>query len=82
MGYVPRSITVAQSELYGKTVIEALPESEQAQVYRNLARYIDENEESVIPKPLNAPELKRWARSWGDRIFEVESGVVHTMESI
>ncbi|NTU52739.1 MAG: AAA family ATPase [Chlorobiaceae bacterium] len=82
IGYVPRSITVAQSELYGKTVIEALPESGQAEVYRNLARFIDENQDSVIPKPLNVPELKRWARKWGDRIFEVETGVVQEMESI
>jgi nitrogenase iron protein NifH len=82
IGYVPRSLVVAQSELYGKTVIEAAPQSEQAQVYRNLAKYIDENEASVIPRPLNSPELKKWAREWGDRIFEVESGVVHEMASI
>jgi len=82
IGYVPRSITVAQSELFGKTVIEALPESEQAEVYRKLARHIDHNLESVIPKPLNGPELKRWARSWGDRILQVETGVVQSMESI
>lgn len=82
IGYVPRSITVAQSELYGKTVIEALPGSEQADVYRNLARYIDDSLDSVIPKPLNGPELKRWARSWGDRIFKAETGVVQNMESI
>jgi nitrogenase iron protein NifH len=82
IGYVPRSITVAQSELFGKTVIEALPDSEQAGVYRNLARHIDENLDSVIPKPLNGPELKKWARTWGDRIIAVETGVVKKMESI
>ncbi len=82
VGYVPRSITVAQSELYGKTVIEALPDSEQAAVYRELARYLDESHDSVIPQPLNAPELKKWARGWGDRIFEAETGVVQNMESI
>ncbi len=82
IGYVPRSMTVAQSELFGKTVIEALPKSEQAEVYRKLARHIDHNLESVIPKPLNGPELKRWARSWGDRILQVETGVVQSMESI
>jgi nitrogenase iron protein NifH len=82
IGYVPRSLVVAQSELYGQTVIEAVPKSEQAQVYRNLATYIDTNEDTVIPKPLNGPELKKWAREWGDRIFEVEAGVVHEMASI
>jgi nitrogenase iron protein NifH len=76
VGYVPRSQTVAQSELYGQTVIEAAPESDQAQVYRNLGRFIAENEESCIPKPLNGPDLKKWARGWGDRIFTTESGIV------
>jgi nitrogenase iron protein NifH len=75
-------LTVAQSELYGKTVIEAVPESGQAQVYRDLANFIINDEEAVIPTPLNAPELKKWARSWGDKIFEVEAGVVHEMASI
>jgi nitrogenase iron protein NifH len=82
IGYVPRSLTVAQSELYGKTVIEAVPESGQAQVYRDLANFIINDEEAVIPTPLNAPELKKWARSWGDKIFEVEAGVVHEMAAI
>ncbi|NTW57460.1 MAG: AAA family ATPase [Chlorobiaceae bacterium] len=82
VGYVPRSMVVAQSELYGKTVIEAYPDSEQAGVYRKLASCIDANSESVIPRPLNGPELKKWARTWGDRIFQAESGVVQHMESI
>lgn len=82
IGYVPRSLTVAQSELYGKTVIEAVPQSDQAQVYRDLATFIDKDDEAVIPRPLNAPELKKWAREWGDKIFEVESGVVQKMASI
>jgi len=76
VGYVPRALVVSQSELYGQTVIEAAPTSSQAEVYRNLARYIVANEDSVIPKPLNGPELKKWAREWGDRIFEVEAGVI------
>jgi nitrogenase iron protein NifH len=82
IGYVPRSLVVAQSELYGKTVIEAVPQSDQAQVYRELAKFIDRDEDAVIPRPLNGPELKKWAREWGDRIFEVEAGVVHEMASI
>lgn len=76
VGYVPRALVVAQSELYGQTVIEAAPTSNQAAVYQKLAKYIVENEDSVIPKPLNGPELKKWAREWGDRIFEVEAGVI------
>lgn len=74
--YVPRSLVVSQSELYGKTVIEANPKSGHADIYRNLARYIAESNETGIPKPLNVNELRDWAKEWGDRILEVESGIV------
>ncbi|MGD0154066.1 MAG: P-loop NTPase, partial [Thermacetogeniaceae bacterium] len=37
VGYIPRSVTVTQSELLGKTTIEAVPESEQAKIYTKLA---------------------------------------------
>jgi len=76
VGYVPRSSVVSQSELYGKTVIEAAPDTEQAEIYRGLARSLVTNQETVIPRPLNGPELKLWARAWGDRIFANESGEV------
>ncbi|MDR2351896.1 MAG: AAA family ATPase, partial [Deltaproteobacteria bacterium] len=39
--YVPRSITVTQSELGGKTTIEAAPDSEQARIYRELAKRVE-----------------------------------------
>lgn len=76
VGYIPRSLVVSQSELYGQTVIEANPESSHAGIYRDLARYIAENEETVVPSPLNTAELRTWAREWGDRILSVESGIV------
>jgi nitrogenase iron protein NifH len=82
IGYVPRSLAVAQSELYGQTVIEAAPRSEQAEVYRQLARHIADNHDTVIPKPLNGPALKLWAREWGDRVFGVEAGIVNLAEAI
>lgn len=81
-GYVNRSIVVQQSELYGKTVIEANPTSEQADIYRNLAKYIAENEDLVVPNPLGAGELRDWAREWGDKIYDLESGVIAGPESI
>lgn len=81
-GYVNRSIVVQQSELYGKTVIEANPASEQADIYRNLAKYISENENLVVPNPLSASELRDWAREWGDKIYNLESGVVNGTEGI
>ncbi|MBB4199799.1 nitrogenase iron protein [Rhodoblastus sphagnicola] len=74
VGYVPRSQAVAQSELYGQTVIEAQPYSEQAEIYRALARRVVGDHPTRLPKPLDGPDLKDWAKQWGDRIFGVEHG--------
>ncbi|MCC8101075.1 MAG: nitrogenase iron protein NifH [Clostridiales bacterium] len=82
VGYIPRSLVVSQSELYGKTVIEANPDSEHAKLYRKLARDIAESEDLVIPKPLGSAELRDWAREWGDRIYSLESGFVGAQEGI
>lgn len=71
--YVPRSSVVAQSELHGKTVIEANPASEQADVYRELARYIIEDSQAAVPNPLSVTELRDWAKDWGDRILKIEA---------
>ena len=53
VGYVPRSLVVSQSELFGKTVIEASPKDPHADIYRTLAKYISESEDLSIPNPLN-----------------------------
>jgi nitrogenase iron protein NifH len=82
VGHVPRSLMVSQSELYGKTVIEAAPSSEQAQIYRSLAKDIVENVDVAIPRPLNAQDLKVWARAWGDRVLNTELGVVEQAAGI
>jgi nitrogenase iron protein NifH len=74
--YVPRSITVTQSELQGKTTIEAAPDSEQAKVYRSLANKIAAHDESKTPKPLGVTELREWASRWGDYLLELEQGKV------
>ncbi|MFT8314374.1 MAG: nitrogenase iron protein NifH [Clostridium sp.] len=82
VGYVPRSLVVSQSELYGKTVIEANPKSEHADIYRNLAKFIANDEDLNVPNPLNVTELRDWARDWGDKIFKLESGEVSGAEAI
>ncbi len=79
-GYVDRSLVVQQSELYGKTVIEANPESEQADIYRRLAKHIAENDELVVPNPLGSADLRDWAREWGDKIYNLQAGVVDGRE--
>jgi nitrogenase iron protein NifH len=67
--YVPRSITVTQCELKGKTTIEAAPDSEQARVYRSLAEKIATHEQSEIPDSLGVTELQQWAASWSDKLL-------------
>lgn len=72
MEYVPRSVTVTQSELQGKTTIEAAPNSDQAKVYKNLAKKIAEHTESKVPSPLGTTQLREWAGKWGEHLLELE----------
>lgn len=76
--YVPRSITVTQAELQGKTTIEAFPDSDQAHVYKNLAERIANHTESKIPEPLDVHELRKWAAEWSDQILAIETGEVRS----
>jgi len=71
MEYVPRSVTVSASELQGKTTIEAAPDSEQADIYRGLAKRIVEHTESRTPSPLSDVELREWAASWASHLRTV-----------
>jgi nitrogenase iron protein NifH len=73
---IPRSLVVRQCELYGKTVIEAAALSNQASTFRRLARQIAGGDASGSFVPLAPEELKRWARNWGDLIFEMENGLI------
>ena len=74
--YFPRSVTVTQSELLGKTTIEAAPDSKQAGVYRSLAQKIADHTESKVPTPLEISDLRSWASKWGDYLLQMETGVV------
>jgi nitrogenase iron protein NifH len=69
-GYVPRSLDVTRSELRGQTVIEHAPESEQAELYRELARGILNNDLKYVPAPLESDDLKVWAESWSDILLK------------
>lgn len=71
-GFVPRSLTVTQAELSGKTTIEADPDSTQADVYRKLAKDIYNNKDEYVPSPLESDELKDWAESWSDKLLELK----------
>ncbi|MDR1939560.1 MAG: nitrogenase iron protein [Clostridiales bacterium] len=74
--YVPRSVTVTQSELRGKTVIEDAQGSAQAAVYTRLAEKIAAHELSYVPSPLETGELRAWASGWADRLLDEEQGIV------
>jgi nitrogenase iron protein NifH len=74
--YIPRSISVTQSELQGKTTIEALPHSAQAEIYRSLAKKIAAHETSKAPAPLEVSALREWAGQWADRLLSLEQGKV------
>jgi nitrogenase iron protein NifH len=67
--YVPRSITVTQAELQGKTTIEAAPDSDQAAVYRRLAEKIAAHTESKTPSPLDEKGLRLWAETWANQLL-------------
>lgn len=72
--YVPRSVTVTQCELQGKTTIEAAPDSAQAKVYFSLAEKIARHTESKTPQALGVQELREWAAKWGDYLLALETG--------
>ncbi len=76
VAHVPRSITVTQSELQGKTVIEAAPESDQAKVYRALAERVIADKPLVTPSPLDEKELRAWAAEWANELLDQEIGIV------
>jgi nitrogenase iron protein NifH len=74
--YVPRSVTVTQCELQGKTTIEGAPDSEQANIYMKLAQKIADHEVSHTPEPLNVKDLREWGASWADQIMAIETGTI------
>jgi nitrogenase iron protein NifH len=80
LGRIPRSLMVRQCELYGKTVIEASPLSNQSYFYRRLANQIADESRSLTvkkrPKALSKEKLRSWALEWADRLFALENGLV------
>lgn len=56
--HIPRSRLVQDAELTGKCVVEAFPNSEQAECYRTLARKIFANVDTYIPKEVSLAEIK------------------------
>ncbi len=63
--FVPRHNDVQRAEINRKTVIEWNPELAQAQVYRDLAKAIDENKDFVIPTPMEIEVLEELLMEYG-----------------
>ncbi len=78
---VPRAHEVQISEAEGTTVIETVPQSDQAQVYRDLAGSIMNNTNHHIPVPMGQEELKAILKEYA--VFEFEpSDAVPEMEPL
>ncbi len=63
--FVPRDNIVQKAEFNRKTVTEFAPDSEQAAVYRELARRIIENDHFVIPTPMTMDEMESLVLKYG-----------------
>ncbi len=61
VAYIPRSRDVQRAELNKETVIEHLPQSDQASAYRTLSTRILSNTRMDIPEPLEIDELEALA---------------------
>ncbi|XRO77357.1 nitrogenase iron protein [Methanocaldococcus sp. 10A] len=59
IGKIPISNLITKAEIYKKTVIEMYPDSEIANIFREIAKAIYENKNKVIPNPLPEDELDK-----------------------
>lgn len=76
---IPRSFAVRHSEFYGKTVLEAAPLSTHANIYKVLARLILDGKLSknkAVINLLDPVEFKEWSHGWGERLGELEYGLI------
>jgi nitrogenase subunit NifH len=80
LGKVPRSLVVRQAELYGQTVIESKPLSNQSYYYRRLAHQIVDATSAIysgnLPRSMSPERLRSWSLEWADRIYALENGLV------
>lgn len=80
IGKVPRSLVVRQCELYGSTLIESRPQSNQSYYYRRLANQVVDATGALysgnLPQPMSAERLRAWSLEWADRMYALENGLV------
>lgn len=73
---VPSSLTVMMADLFGETVIQAAPDSNQAFIFRRLADNLLESGVHPVPPGLAWDEFASWAVAWGERLRDLETGQV------
>jgi Ni-sirohydrochlorin a,c-diamide reductive cyclase subunit CfbC len=64
IGIIPRNELVQKAEIEAKTVIEKFPESEQAELYRELENNIYKNQKFDIPTPMDVDEFEQFFRKY------------------
>jgi nitrogenase iron protein NifH len=68
--HVPRSLTVTQAELSGRTTLEAAPDSAQAAIYRKVAeKVVSSGYQGSTPFPLDEVMLRDWAAGWAKQLL-------------
>lgn len=70
IGHVPLSNTIMACDLEGKTVIEGAPDSEEAGVFRSMAKYLIEHAKDKVPPPtpFDAFSLRQWGAKWSNEV--------------
>ncbi|MBR2071347.1 MAG: nitrogenase iron protein, partial [Phascolarctobacterium sp.] len=66
IAFIPRDVVVNKAENNRQTVLQYAPESEQAQVYRNLSKVLVENAELTVPTPMTFEELEKLVEKYGN----------------
>ncbi len=64
IGLIPYSELVQKSEYDAKTVIEKFPKSEQSNSYRNLIKNIHNNNNFIVPNPMDADTFEKFFKSY------------------
>lgn len=66
VAFIPRDKVVHQAEVHKQTVIAWKPASAQADIYRQLAAIVLENEKMAIPRPLSFEALEGLVLKYGN----------------
>lgn len=68
IGIIPRNELVQKAEIEAKTVIEKFPESDLAELYRELGDSVYNNQKFDIPKPMEVDEFEQFFRKFTEVI--------------